>query len=83
MALTPTVSSTAAADGLVLLDERRGMIYHLNHTGTVALSVLVDGGFEAAVTALCSRYAITEDSARRDITRLLDELCVHRLVIIS
>lgn len=83
VALTQTVSSTAVADGLVLLDERHGTIYHLNHTGTVALSALVDGGCEAAVTALRSRYAITEDTARRDITRLLDELRARRLAITS
>lgn len=83
MGLTQTVSSTAVTDGLVLLDEHRGTIYHLNHTGTVVLSALFDGGYEAAVTALCSRYAIAEDTARRDVTRLLDELCGRSLVVTS
>ena len=50
VALVRAVSSTAVADGLVLLDERRGTIYHLNHTGTVALSALIDSGYEAAVS---------------------------------
>ncbi|MGH3888434.1 MAG: PqqD family peptide modification chaperone [Pseudonocardiaceae bacterium] len=68
-------------DGLTLLDERRGMIYHLNHTGAAALSALLGSGVEAAVTALCARYAVTAETARRDITRLLDELLAHRLVV--
>jgi Coenzyme PQQ synthesis protein D (PqqD) len=83
VALAQAVSSTVVVDGLALLDERRGTIYHLNHTGTVALSALIDGGCEAAVTALCSRYVITEDTARRDVTRLLDELRARHLVVTS
>ncbi|MBV9143200.1 MAG: PqqD family protein [Pseudonocardiales bacterium] len=70
-------------DGLTLLDERRGMIYHLNHTGAAALLALLNSGIEAAVTALCARYAVTAQTARRDITRLLDELLVHRLVVLQ
>ncbi|MGB6165700.1 MAG: PqqD family peptide modification chaperone [Pseudonocardiaceae bacterium] len=83
VALVRAVSSTVVTDGLALLDERRGTIYHLNHTATAALSALIDGGYEAAVTALCRRYAITEDTARRDVTRFLDELRACRLVITS
>lgn len=83
VALLRAVSSTVVADGIVLLDERRGTIYHLNHTGAVALSALIDGGYEAAVTALGSRYAITEDTARHDVTRLLDELRARHLVVTS
>lgn len=83
MSLAPAVSSTRVADGTVLLDERRGIIYHLNHTGATALSVLLDGGYEAAVIVLCARYTITAGIARRDLTRLLAELLAHRLVTIS
>jgi Coenzyme PQQ synthesis protein D (PqqD) len=53
------------ADSLTLLDERRGVIYHLNQTGAVVLSALLDGGGEAA---LCARYATTAETARRDVT---------------
>lgn len=81
MSLAHGVSNTAVDDGLTLLDERRGMIYHLNHTGAAALSALLGSGVEAAVTALCARYAVTAETARRDITRLLDELLAHRLVV--
>jgi len=83
VALARAVSSTVVTDGLALLDERHGTIYHLNHTGTVALSALIDGGYGAAVTALGSRYAITEDTARHDVTQLLDELRARRLVVTS
>lgn len=83
VSLALAVSSTQVADGTVLLDERCGMIYHLNHTGAVALSALLDGGYEAAVIALCARYTITAGIARRDLTRLLAELLAHRLVTTS
>lgn len=59
------------------------MIYHLNRTGAALLSALLDGGYQAAVTALCARYSITADVARGDVTQLLDELQARRLVIIS
>ncbi|MGH3794597.1 MAG: PqqD family peptide modification chaperone [Pseudonocardiaceae bacterium] len=81
--LAEAVSSTSVADGLVLLDERRGMIYHLNHSGAATMSALLTDGYEAAVTVLCARYAITADTARRDVTRLIDELRARRLVGIS
>jgi hypothetical protein len=73
--------NTLVDDGLTLLDERRGMIYHLNHTGAATLSALLNSGVEAAVTALCARYAVTAQTARRDVTRLLDELLSHSLVV--
>ncbi|MGH3852673.1 MAG: PqqD family peptide modification chaperone [Pseudonocardiaceae bacterium] len=71
------------ADGLTLLDERRGMIYHLNQTGALVLSELLDGGGEATVAALCARYAVTSMAARRDVAQLLDALLAHRLVVVS
>lgn len=83
VSLARVVSITVVADGTALLDERRGMIYHLNHTGSAALSELLDGGYEATVTALCTRYTISVDTARRDVTRLLDELQACHLVTIS
>ncbi|MGQ0775674.1 MAG: PqqD family peptide modification chaperone [Pseudonocardiales bacterium] len=71
------------ADGTVLLDERRGIVYHLNRTGATALSLLLDGGYEATVVVLCARYTITPGIARRDLTRLLAELLARRLVTTS
>lgn len=83
MSLAQGVSSTSVDDALMLLDERGGMIYHLNHAGTAALPALLDRGVEAAVTVLCARYSLTAEIARRDVTRLLDELLAHRLVVTS
>ena len=77
------VSSTLVADGLTLLDERRGMIYHLNYTAATALAALLDSGREAAVTALCGRYAVPAETAHHDVTRFLDELRARRLVVSS
>lgn len=68
-------------DGLTLLDERRGMVYHLNHTGAATLSALLGSGVETAVSALRARYDVTAETARRDVTRLLHELLAHHLVV--
>ena len=68
-------------DGLTLLDERGGMVYHLNHTGAVVLPALLGSGVEAAATVLCARYFVTAKIARRDVTRLLDELLALGLVV--
>ncbi|MBB5921684.1 hypothetical protein FHR81_002724 [Actinoalloteichus hoggarensis] len=81
MALAKGVSSTPVVDGLTLLDERSGMIYHLNHTGFLALTALLDGGTEAATAALCARYATTAQDARDDVVHLLATLEARRLVI--
>jgi hypothetical protein len=71
------------ADGLTLLDEHRGMIYHLNQTGAVILAALLADGAEAAVAMLCARYTTTAYTAERDVVKLLDSLVAHRLVIRS
>lgn len=83
VSLAPAISSTQMADGVVLLDERRGIIYHLNHTGATALSLLLDSGYKDTVISLCTRYAIPTGIARRDLTRLLADLLAHQLVITS
>lgn len=75
------VSSASVDDGLTLLDEQRGMIYHLNHTGAATLSALLGSGVETAVSALCARYDVTAETARRDVTSLLDELLAHHVVV--
>ncbi len=83
MSLARGVWSTRVEDGLTLLDERCGVIYHLNQTGAVALAALLDGGTEAAVAALCARYATAAQTAHHDVTQLLDTLLARRLVVAS
>jgi Coenzyme PQQ synthesis protein D (PqqD) len=83
VSLARGVSSTPVEEGLTLLDERHGMIYHLNPTGAVALTALLDGGTEVAVAALCARYATTAPTAHHDVTELLDRLLACRLVVAS
>ncbi|AUS78889.1 PqqD family protein [Actinoalloteichus sp. AHMU CJ021] len=79
--LARRVTSTPVGDGLTLLDERRGVVYHLNETGAIALSALLRDGHESAVTALCTRYATTAAVVQHDVTRLLDTLLARRLVV--
>lgn len=83
MSLAQGISSTLVTDGLTLLNESHGVIYYLNQTGAAVLSALLDGGGEAAVAVLCARYAITAETARRDVTQFLDALLAHRLVVTS
>ena len=82
VSLAQGVSSTSVADGLTLLDECRGVVYHLNQPGAVVLSALLDGGGEAAEAALCARYATTAETARRDVTQFLDALRAHSLMVV-
>ncbi len=70
-------------DGLTLVDNRRGTLYHLNHTGAVILATLIDGGgtVESAIAAMVNRYRIDEVRARADITALVHNLRARGLVI--
>lgn len=79
--LLPTVVTAPVDDGLNLLDKRRGILYHLNHTGALILATLIDGGtVESAVTILVDRYAVGEDQARADVIALVENLHVRELV---
>lgn len=70
-------------DRLILVDNRRGTVYHLNHTGAVILAALIDGGgtIESAITTMVDRYSIDEARARADVTALVHNLRARGLVI--
>lgn len=69
------------SDGMTILHNRSGMIYHLNRSGAVVLAALLDGGIEAATATLCAQYTTSAQTAHADVTQLLDALLAHRLVV--
>ncbi|MEU7488647.1 lasso peptide biosynthesis PqqD family chaperone [Streptomyces sp. NPDC042319] len=81
MRLSPHVSLTKNDDGAVLLDERRGDYWQLNHTGTAVLDTLLAGGTPAdAARVLADDHPVPADRARDDVTALIDSLRSARLV---
>ncbi|MFF8841376.1 lasso peptide biosynthesis PqqD family chaperone [Streptomyces sp. NPDC015127] len=68
--------STAETDyGTVLLDERSGMYWELNPTGTVVIKTLLEGGDEAAaVAALVDEFDIDQEQAAQDVATLVRDL---------
>ncbi|MGW4528406.1 PqqD family protein [Amycolatopsis sp. NPDC004378] len=79
LVLARGVEATSVEDGMMLVD-RRGRLLHLNTTAAVMLDALLAGGLEAAATAVCRRFEITEDTARADAARLLTQLLDRKLV---
>lgn len=80
--LARTVVTAPVDDGLTLLDNRRGTLYHLNRTGAGILTALLnDGGtIKSVIATLVDRYGIDEDQARADVTALVDNLRARGLV---
>lgn len=78
--LRRAVVIATVADGLVLVDERRGRTVHVNATAAVMLRALLDEGFDAAVTEATGRFPVAEDIARRDVTGLIADLVQRKLL---
>lgn len=80
------VRATPAEDGVALLDNRSGVLYHLNRSAAVVLAALVnstadeDGALGIAASALAERYRIPYSQARADATALLDDLSSRGLL---
>ncbi|MGH3697049.1 MAG: HPr-rel-A system PqqD family peptide chaperone [Pseudonocardiaceae bacterium] len=70
-------------DGLILVDNRHGTVYHLNRTGAVILAALTDTGgtIESAIATMVDRYRIDKDQARADVIALVYDLRARGLVI--
>ncbi|POX37203.1 PqqD family protein [Streptomyces sp. Ru73] len=79
--LSPHVSLTRNEGGAVLLDERRGDYWQLNHTGAAVLDTLLAGGTPAdAARTLADGHPVPADRALGDVTALIDSLRSARLV---
>lgn len=80
--LRDDVTLVATDYGAVLLDERAGRYYQLNHTGHAAAEHLRAGrDTEDIVTAITAEYDVTEELARADLHDLLDQLRRAGLVV--
>jgi hypothetical protein len=68
-------------DVLVLMQLGSGQYFELNDSGRVTLQTLLSGGDEAACAdALCARFDVDRNAARRDVMLLISELSARRLI---
>ena len=65
----------------VLLSLEAGVYYTLNEVGRVAWELL-DGrnSTDAVVSAICTEYDVEEETARRDVDELLNDLVNEGLI---
>ncbi|HEX4246723.1 MAG TPA: lasso peptide biosynthesis PqqD family chaperone [Pseudonocardia sp.] len=79
--LRPDVVTSDTHDGLVLLDERSGRYWQLNHTSARVLRALLDGqDVERIAADLAARHRLDPDRARRDVAALTERLTSAKLV---
>lgn len=79
--LRPGVSTADTAYGTVLLDERTGDYWQLNPTAARVVELLAGGaGAERAAAALAEEFDVDPAQALQDVTTLVDQLRVARLV---
>ncbi len=73
--VSPHVSTADIADGLVLLDERKGRYWQLNATGALILRSLLNGAsLDEATELVTTRYEVDSDQAASDAAALLESL---------
>lgn len=79
--LRPDIATTDTEDGVVLLDEHTGRYWQLNPTGAAILHALRQGEDPDQIAhTLASRYRISVEQARQDITALTEHLHTAKLV---
>lgn len=70
-----SIISTETEDGIVLLNQRKGVYWHLNGTAAEILrSLREDGDRDVAVAEIRDRYGIDESRARNDVEDLIRSL---------
>jgi hypothetical protein len=65
-----------------LLDFQRGQFYALDALASLMVSLVLEEGFEQAVTQIHQTYEVTESQVRADLTELLQNL-VHKKLLIT
>ncbi|MEV0633910.1 lasso peptide biosynthesis PqqD family chaperone [Streptomyces sp. NPDC050619] len=66
---------------MVLLDERAGRYWQLNHTGALVVQALLDGVTpEQAAERLAATRPVTHERVTADVTALVAHLVKERLV---
>lgn len=75
MKLRPGVSVSDTDYGKVLLDERRGLYFQLNSTGSLILDLLSEGETETVIARrLSDEYEVSDSQALEDVRRLSIQL---------
>ncbi|MFJ6053692.1 lasso peptide biosynthesis PqqD family chaperone [Streptomyces sp. NPDC092307] len=81
MRLRADISTADTDDGMVLLDERDGRYWQLNHSGTKIMKLLLSGhANHDVITSLVAEYHISHDRAEDDVTSFVRHLQNARLV---
>lgn len=75
------VLGEAVEDEVILLDSKNGLYFELNNTGALIWSGLADGQpLKAIHTNIMDKFAVDEESARRDLNGLVSELESAKLI---
>lgn len=81
LTLADHVALTETDDGVVLLDQRAGRYWQLNHSAALVLRCLLDGGTpEQAAAVLRGRFAVSPERADNDVRTLITTLRSSRLM---
>jgi len=82
------VVSRTVGDDMILLDLESGTYYTLNSVGAVIWNELErgaarDGGLDAVAAAVVAEFEVEDETARADVSALLDDLESHGLVVVG
>jgi hypothetical protein len=79
--LRTDIAQVDTEDGVVLLDERTGQYWQLNHTGALVLAALTEGQEpDQAARELADTFSIDPAQAHADVTAVTDQLRAAKLV---
>jgi hypothetical protein len=82
MALSPDVTVTDTGTGMVLLNERTGRYWTLNHTGRTVMRALMDGrAVQDAIDELAARHPEHADQVADDVRALMVSLAEAQVVV--
>lgn len=80
--LADHISFTDVDDEAVLLDLNSGAYYGLNHIGAQLLKELkAHNSIENAITLIAEQYQITDNSVKKDIDELIQQLLEQKLIV--
>lgn len=84
LSLPRDVTLVETADGVVLLDQRKGVYWQLNRAGAEALRMMLGGTAPGAVADNLARdFPVASHRALADVENLLTALTRAHLVVVS
>jgi hypothetical protein len=80
-ALAAHISVTDTETCMVLLDERAGRYWQLNHTGATVVRLLLEGRtVDDAIAVLCESHPLASQRVAADVDALLQSLRAAKVV---